>query len=785
MADQTSGRTLAATTNAAAWLEVEAALGLTTAFGTVDAVALALATRLLSGKPVLHVERARSRASKASVAVQGLTSEQTAWINSRQSLGTQQQRGAWWLPEEVSLDAGVCNLPALLAKHGDYGLVSAGDSKVKIGGASPDGMLTWALLEPLAMALLAPLLLRGPWAANKADVRRQAWQETLATYQDLGLADTPAGKAASRIGPDGDWRGLTREQRQALRLELLQGLRGHVTLETVQRLRARQLAELVGGLYAKAKPVTTMPLARTVMTKARQPYLSAWFAGDWVAFLTYLGESPNPGEQLAAQLPAAALIVAEPGQTVQVAEQTGLSADAVNDILRAYVGSHAGTGNAPAVRSAATARGAAATGTPVHDRVQVLSNFFQEFDALHARQQPGMQPLWGLVDEGLFVVGDPSDNARRYRQLLTPELTARIDHLWEGTCLPRYPDRVVSEMHPHKQMADAAGPALTFWNGVALTCWYICEGPYSRTGIAGLAEYHARELAALGRMNLPVDPALFEDLRQAEKRLGREMPIQTAQHTVERGGLTLTVTTSSGTRRNGFEHLRDVVTKHRQAWLSQNLTPYLELRWRSELESVFREFQRLVVTKGKPPTHKQFAGFAATAANHWFNGDLTGLYAALGEKPPASTRRIDQLPGDVYDISWTVYSLLGGTPFDRSNTYAHPETYGTNWELGRIAALVPKYIQLQEALDRLPTAKELGGERIKWPWPGGESEGMRRLSAAIAQGLIAAEARSSQIQPQAVRPPTPTPPATPPQAVAAPLVRDRKRPGLLDRLRRR
>lgn len=85
-------------------------------------------------------------------------------------------------------------------------------------------------------------------------------------------------------------------------------------------------------------------------------------------------------------------------------------------------------------------------------------------------------------------------------------------------------------------------------------------------------------------------------------------------------------------RREGFEILRDVVTRHRRAWAAQHLDGYLRHRWDSELRQVSREYSRRIAAAGKPPTPRQFASFAASVANHWFGGDLAALYAALGEQ---------------------------------------------------------------------------------------------------------------------------------------------------------
>jgi hypothetical protein len=49
-----------------------------------------------------------------------------------------------------------------------------------------------------------------------------------------------------------------------------------------------------------------------------------------------------------------------------------------------------------------------------------------------------------------------------------------------------------------------------------------------------------------------------------------------------------------------------------------------------------RGYNRHVADKGKPPTVKQFAALANDAADHWFGGDLTGVYGALGLRSPLS-----------------------------------------------------------------------------------------------------------------------------------------------------
>jgi hypothetical protein len=71
------------------------------------------------------------------------------------------------------------------------------------------------------------------------------------------------------------------------------------------------------------------------------------------------------------------------------------------------------------------------------------------------------------------------------------------------------------------------------------------------------------------------------------------------------------------------------------------------------------------LAKGRPATLKQFAKVAAPAANHWFCGDLSGLYAAIGEKISERPTRGSIIPQDRLGYVSAVYALLGGQHFER------------------------------------------------------------------------------------------------------------------------
>jgi hypothetical protein len=225
-----------------------------------------------------------------------------------------------------------------------------------------------------------------------------------------------------------------------------------------------------------------------------------------------------------------------------------------------------------------------------------------------------------------------------YRQLLARDLIEDIDGLWGTTMLPQWPERIVSAPFPHAVMADAFGSALKFWHGCALTAWFLCEGPYSRTDMAGLAKYHRGDLEDLKTLGCPVDGNAFNELLAAERKLGTPQPLYEKLSTEEiRPGISFTMQMSRGSRRGGFEGLRDIITRERRAWSEKYLDIYLRARWESEINRVAEEYHTIIADKGKPPIARRFARIAEDATNHWFGGDISSLYAALREKSPVQT----------------------------------------------------------------------------------------------------------------------------------------------------
>ena len=174
--------------------------------------------------------------------------------------------------------------------------------------------------------------------------------------------------------------------------------------------------------------------------------------------------------------------------------------------------------------------------------------------------------------------------------------------------------------------------------------------------MTGLAEYYRREIAALDSYGTPVDPSLFAELIEGEANLGEAISLKEDESTVEvMEGISFTITMSTGSRRPGFEKLRDIISRHRRGWAGQYYDVYLRARWESEIKEAERAYNVLVNQKGKAPTLKQFVAQAVTATNHWFGGDVSDLYGAIREKSPVQPCYYPVMPTDRLEFARRVF----------------------------------------------------------------------------------------------------------------------------------
>ena len=765
------GRRALRTESAAALIELERADGRSERFARLDSLVGDLMARSLRGERVLTMRQ--DALYMNSVTIEGLGREQREFLDETFALERQQSRGAWFLPERVNLGGGIANLPHYFKQTPRFAHAAASSE----GGRvllknSPDAIFLWAVLEPLFEELARPFELRGRLSGTLTNEEHAlAWGGVDGFFRELGF---PELEEMSLLRHGGGWHKLKSAAEQVeAKHRLLAALAREADPSMGARYRARAILPLVGQYYKKAKADGRVK-RKQALTKAVQPLLAGFFGGDWLALVGYLGEEPHPEEQIVTALPKTTLKVGGASRAAEIAEKQGIPAEEVLKIAAALWQQSGGT-------------------SPVEERAAVLRRYWHAFDEIHARQRPGMRPLWGLVEESASVdLREPDPDSpyqpKLYLELLPRELVEDVKRLWGTVMLTKWPDRIVSEPYPHFLMVETFGPALRFWQSCALTAWFICEGPYSRTDMAGLAHHERRELSELKEMNTPVDERLFEELIKAEKRLGPAEPITDKSSTKDVGyGITLTMSVSSGSRRKGFEGLRDVITRHRRAWAEQHLERYLRALWETEIGEAARAFNLLLGEKGgKAPTLKQFAKAATPATNHWFGGDVSALYGAIGEKSPAAPQRRALMPKDRERFVRLIMGPLPSLQYERyPGRMSDKETQ--DFARKELAELGLKYVQLEEALGRPPEMKELGEKftyRSKVLAPDDEEawriyrRAVERakveitLPRADAAGTTKTSQPASPPQPaapsQKVAPETPAPPPPSPRKQEAP-----------------
>ena len=700
MSEATFGQRVCGAVSITEMLALEVAEGRSEQFSQVDVVVAGIMIRAMRGERVVRLAKTDRGDS---LTIVGIPDTLKASLPEVFQLEAQQGRGAWFLPEVVPIKARALLLPALFREAPRYAHTLAADEKGKFALAgNPDAMIAWAVLEPFADVMLGPIFLRVEESGLLSHEDFAArWQEVEANLTALGFALTDELRP---LAWGGGWARFSSEEQLTKKALLLSAIATQFSVDVVRRYRVFVTQKLAAQYYAKAKKGRAK--RRQVITKNHASGLAAFFAGDWLAFVRYLGEEPHDEERVATALPESKIIVSGKGKATEVAARSGLPVEEVEKILGAFWSN-------------------ASTNSPVLDRVDALTEYWRHFDAIHSRQVPGMPPLWGLVEDGGWATLEPQPHTpyqgSLYRRLLPAELVERIDQLWNATVLVKWPDCVVSEPFPHTTMATTFGPALKFWHGCSLTAWFVCEEPLSGTDIPGLAEYYRRELVALEDVGCPVHPKLFDELNTVH--LGAEEPVYSRADPIDVGyGLSVGIRTSSGSRRKGFELLRVVITRHRQWWATHYLDMYLRARWETELKATARQFHLITEEKGKPPTVKQFAKHAIEPAQHWFGGDIGLLYSSLGQKLAGNGVRTSLcMPRDRIAFVGEVFAGLGGVPFERSTVVSNPEQNQHNaaeqdrhHKLRRLAAEGLTYVQIREALGRAPTLKEFGS-KFEWP----------------------------------------------------------------------
>jgi hypothetical protein len=713
-------------------LDFETAESRREAFANVDAVLDGVVLAALHGERVIDITPGGKR-QPDEVLLRLPPGTDRLVLAEHFSVEQQQSRGAWYVPSTDNLAVGVIHLAHWWQTNRRFAvtLVDAEHAKPRFEHA--DAVTIWAVLEPLFEELYLPLKLRsGRWAGQKTGEKQLPyWAGTIEPlYEALGLSDD----GVLLFRPGTGWAELDADEVLNRRDSLI-GPWGRADIETARRLRSYRIGQLVERYYSKAKDGRAQ--RRRVMNKVFERTLSAYFGGDWLALLAYLGEEPDAGEEITQSLPEPHLMVASSARTSTVAAAHGLAAEEVERMLAAYWHQSGGV-------------------SPVEQRVHALEVLWHEFDIVHARQAPGMPSLRGLMLQNRLRAVDwplhPDYQPGAELKLLSGDLQADLQRLW-STKLSRWPERLVTEPLWALAAARALGPAFDFWHELALTLWSICEGgSYARTDLEGLEADRPEWQEALDELGCPISRQLFAELRAAESKLG---PEEETWDNVQTTGF-VTMQTGHGSRRDGFEIVRDIVTRHRRAWAQQYLGPYLQARWRTELHHTGREYSRFAADKAKAPTVKQFAKMARDPAVHWFGGDLTGVYGVLGLRallePPTYSR---MLPIDFRGFVKQVFTELGGQPTLRATTSSDSderEKQELELERSRIRSLDElaseslAWVEAAEGLGRPPELKEFGQRKFEYHAAAISEdidEAWREYSAAIQRSLAAPTAAAA------------------------------------------
>ncbi|HKZ00904.1 MAG TPA: hypothetical protein VJ180_01615 [Pyrinomonadaceae bacterium] len=683
------GRIALRAPSVATLIDLEHREGRSERFAALDSLIADLLILSLRGERI--VTMTENEVYENSVTISTLNSEQREFLSTSFRLEQQQARGAWFVPEKVSLAGGAANFAFFLTQgfRFPHALASLERGKVLLK-SSPDAIFLWCVLGPMFEKILYPFELRGPLSGTlSSEEDTAAWREVDVFFDGLGFSEL-----AEMSLLRGKWKELHDASSQLRAKQQFLRALGHVADSSIgTRYRLCNFVPLIDHYYKKAKADGRVK-RKQALTKPFQPTLSGFFQGDWLGLLDYMGEQPHSEEQIVTALPKTPLRVRGASRAAEIAATQGIPAEEVQRIAAALWQESAGT-------------------SPVEARIATLKKLWQAFDEIHAKQKPGMKPLWGLIEESGFVAFERNSESPYqtglYRELISKDLIGEIESLWGKVMLTRWPDRMVTEPFPHRLIAETFGPALLFWQSCALTAWFICEGPYSRTDMAGLAHHERRELHELKGLKTPIDEKLFEELIKGESRLGPEEPITKDSSTTEVGyGLSITMSISAGSRRKGFEILRDIVTRHRRNWANEYLDSYLRSRWESEIREAAKAFHLLLGEKGgKAPTLKQFAKAATLATNHWFGGDVSGLYRTIGEKAPVVPTRCALMPTDKAAF---VRRVLEGLPSLQFEVYEGRISDDATQDYYRkeLAELAIKYVQLEEALGRPPQINEVG-----------------------------------------------------------------------------
>lgn len=689
MADST-GRKLLSSADLDAALEIDAAVQIE-GLEQQDALMTSLLERCLDGRMLVeHVPPLKP----TKLLLNDLSPSDRAVLEKRYALENQQSRGAWYHPDKASLNAGYLNLPYYYENHPGFPMNAVTDGRVSVSLDVADSLMIWGALELLVIALFGPLRLLGPDAVMTPAKREKEVLKVKRTLLDLSISSFDV----ENLRLETNVVSRQADELRHVKYAYLAALQVVDASEIVRRFRVAETLSLAKRFYQKRR---TMSATReNVLTKRLERTLTGFYAGDWTELLAYLGETAEMGDEVQTSLPPPTVLPGINADAAAIARTMNIEPSQVEEAVASLFPE------------------AAAGTNPVKIRLEALRTFWKVFRELHARQETGMPSLWGFVQqidrvdipaaatpERRMHYGSPS----QFADHLPAKFRADVNRLWATKVLAKYPETLVTNLTPYYWMAEAFGPALAFWEGVFLTAWYVTEGPYSRTDLAGMETYYAKQVKTLKDLGVPVPTDLFEALRKAERKLGKpEMIYETRQSLGEVQGVEFEMRLGGWQRRDGFEHLRDIISKRLEGWSERYLDTYLDAQWRSPLEDLSVRVSKRLASKGKAFTPKQFAKYASHTANAWFGGDLSAVSIAILQPSPVKQTHKRAIPKDI--LAHTDYLYHQWTDVASANNlkvrvddYEDKRNY---LQVETLTRLSFDYLQLAEALGEVPTQTE-------------------------------------------------------------------------------